>query len=1472
MGIFRAIRQSPPVCVLALGRAVGFAVLVGAALSSAGASPTRSVSSALEIDYPPFCFLDEAGEPTGFSVELMRAAVQAMGGEVSYRAGVWADIRQWLEDGHVAALPLVGRTPEREAVFDFTIPYLTMHGAIVVHKSTTGIDDLRDLRGKRVAVMRGDNAEEFLRRDDRGVSIHTTDTFATALTELDAGQHDAVVMQRIVALRLISELGLDNLRLVDRFISGFQQDFCFAVTEGDRETLALLNEGLATTMADGTYRKLHTKWFAALELPSDRPILVGCDENFPPFEYMNSDGEPDGFNVHLVRAIARELNLEVEFRMAPWRAIRAALARGEIDIAAGMMYSPEREVEFDFAPGHIVIHSVAVVRAEDGPAPTTIEALRNKRLVVQAEDIMHDFVRQHGLEEQTSVVRTQEMALREVVEGKHDCALVARLTAWDWMHHSDREDVDVGQRPLFSAEYCFAAPEGQKALLAQFADGIRILQRTGEYRKIHQQWLGVYEEYGPSGELIVRYAAFVLIPLIVILAASVAWTWSMRKQVAYRTEALRTSEERMRAIIACSPIALYSIDLHGNVETWNQSAEKLFGWSAEEVLGRPLPLVPADKTSEYQVFFDTLMRGESIDAAEVVRLKKDGTRFDGSLSLAPMRDAKGKTIGVMGAMMDISEKKRAEVALRSSEEQFRTLVEGAPDAIVIHAGGMIQYANRACLDMLAAATSSDVVGTSAVELLHPERRDGVMERLRCVEEGHPPENAQVEILISLVGDTVPVEISAVPFHFRGQPAALFFARDIRARLKAERALEESERRFRSAIVEAPFPAMIHASDGEVLVASRAWTKLSGYDAKDLCTIQAWTDHAYGDRAAEVRALAAETHALTAPARQGEFEIRCADGSSRVWDFSSTPLGTLPDGRSIVISMAADVTERKQAEARIGHLNRVLRAIRDVNQLIVREDDRNTLIREACRLLVDSRGYAYSQIVLCNQHDEVIAWSDAGENVERSRWAAVLEAGGMPYWVDRVDSNSGPMLITVDSGESQQPLDGTGDMVCVRLTHDETSFGFLAVMLEAGEDVDDEELALIADMAGDIAYALHVAEMDRAREEIERRHRELQERMVQAQKLESVGRLAGGVAHDYNNFLSVIMGYTELAMQRVHSGDAIHADLVEILDAATRSAEITRQLLAFARKQTINPKILDINMTIEGMLKMLRRLIGEDIELVWRPDPAVWSVNVDPVQVDQILANLCVNARDAIEGVGTITIETTNIVLTAADCIDKAEKRPGDFVVLSVSDDGCGMEREILGSIFEPFFTTKDINAGTGLGLATVYGIAKQNGGFINVYSESSNGSTFKIYLPRHMGPKEAIPEVRAAIPPSKGEKVLLVEDDPAIMKMGKMMLEKLGYRVTAVNAPKEAIRIAQDKSHDIQLLITDVIMPEMNGRDLAHQLQRIDSKLKVLFMSGYTADVIAHRGILDEGVQFIAKPFTLSELARKIRRVLDETG
>ncbi len=374
---------------------------------------------------------------------------------------------------------------------------------------------------------------------------------------------------------------------------------------------------------------------------------------------------------------------------------------------------------------------------------------------------------------------------------------------------------------------------------------------------------------------------------------------------------------------------------------------------------------------------------------------------------------------------------------------------------------------------------------------------------------------------------------------------------------------------------------------------------------------------------------------------------------------------------------------------------------------------------------------------------------------------------------------------------------------------------------------------------------------------------------QSQRMETIGMIAGGVAHDFNNKLAVIIGYAELALNNEIPAQTVRSFLEEILKAAQLSAALTRQLLTIARKQPVVPVVLDLNLTIAKSLKMLQQIVGAEIELIWQPGASLLSVKIDPVQIDQILVNLCVNAKAAISVRGKVTITTGNVTSGVILCDENPDNMQGEYVMLEISDNGCGMPREILNQIFEPFFTTRDVNQGTGLGLATVEGIVKQNDGFINVSSEPGSGTTFSIYLPVFTDlPVDSQQEHKEEMLPGTGETVLVVEDETALLPMIKVMLEKLGFRVLTASSPMVAIDLVQKHKDEIRLLLTDVIMPEMNGSTMVEVVQQINPKIETLFMSGYSANVLAQRGVLKSKVNLIQKPFLMTDLAEKIGELL----
>nr|WP_321401192.1 response regulator [uncultured Desulfobacter sp.] len=388
-----------------------------------------------------------------------------------------------------------------------------------------------------------------------------------------------------------------------------------------------------------------------------------------------------------------------------------------------------------------------------------------------------------------------------------------------------------------------------------------------------------------------------------------------------------------------------------------------------------------------------------------------------------------------------------------------------------------------------------------------------------------------------------------------------------------------------------------------------------------------------------------------------------------------------------------------------------------------------------------------------------------------------------------------------------------------------------------------------------------------RKQAEHAQKKLEQQLIHAQKLESVGRLAGGIAHDFNNMLSIILGYSEMMQEDMTPDDPNYERITEISAAASRSANLTGQLLAFARKQTVSPQVMDLNTTIPRMMNMLHRLLREDINLNFMPADTPCMVNIDPSQLDQILVNLCINSGDAINGTGQISIAADNVFINDSSRDENIDLPVGRYVQLSVTDTGCGMDKNMIPNIFEPFFTTKEMAKGSGLGLSTVYGIVRQNSGTIDVSSRPGKGSTFTILLPEHKKTADTgDSHHKNKIPDRQNATILLVEDEESLLNLGRQLLEQMGYTVLATHSPKEALRISADHPGQIDLLITDVIMPEMNGHELANKLKQEHPEIQCLYVSGYPAQVLSSEKILEAGTHFLPKPYKKEDLERMLKK------
>jgi PAS domain S-box-containing protein len=723
--------------------------------------------------------------------------------------------------------------------------------------------------------------------------------------------------------------------------------------------------------------------------------------------------------------------------------------------------------------------------------------------------------------------------------------------------------------------------------------------------------------------------------------------------------------------------------------------------------------------------------------------------------------------------------------------------------------------------------SGDLAAVVA-EAIHPDDRVAVERSNRAVIEQGKRE--PLEYRVRRHDGTVRVvwaEAAELVCDAEGRPALLTgIVLDITDRKQAEEALRESTARHRRLVETIPGIIYSYSEGRGGTYYSPQVEAVLGYTVQQLLRQpMLFHDAIHADDLPTVDRVIAKKAAGVV---ELEYRIRDASGRWR-WLLDRCVRLTNDDGTTTLEGLALDITDRKRVEEALQESDRSLR-------------EAQTIAKLGSYVLNVSTGVWKSSDML----DRLLA---IGPDYPRSvdGWLALVHPDDRAMMADYF-------------GHAVLEKGRVFDIEYRIIRQDDRAERWVHGLGTVRRDPEGRPLA----MHGTIQ---DITEHKRAQEERSR----LQDQFQQAQKMESVGRLAGGVAHDFNNMLSVILANTDAVLEQADPTQPLHDDLKEIQQAAMRAADLTRQLLAFARKQTALPRIVNLSEAVAGMSKMLQRLIGENIRLTFTSEAGLWPVKVDPTQVDQILANLCVNARDAISDVGQVTIETGNAKLDAEYCEAHDDVAPGQYVRLVVSDNGFGMDKETIAHIFEPFFTTKAVGEGTGLGLATVYGIVKQNNGVINVYSEPGLGSTFTIYLPRHVAGADEAAEGSASMAPTpRGhEVILLVEDEPSILKATKRVLERMGYTVLAASTPGDAIKMSEGHRGPIHMILSDVIMPEMNGRDMASRILSVHPGLKRIFMSGYTSDVIATQGVLDEGVDFIQKPFSGHDLAAKVREVLD---
>jgi PAS domain S-box-containing protein len=841
-------------------------------------------------------------------------------------------------------------------------------------------------------------------------------------------------------------------------------------------------------------------------------------------------------------------------------------------------------------------------------------------------------------------------------------------------------------------------------------------------------------------------------------------------------------------------------------------------------------------------------------------------------------------VGRVWSFRDVTERKRAEKALLQSEEKYRNLIEESFDGIFIQKRSKVIFANQRLYEMLG-YDQGELEGMDHWLVYHPDYQELTRERAKARMRGEKVPSQYEVKLQRKDGASFNGEINARKIMFGNEPGIQVWVKDVTERKLAEEALRAEKQKFQTLSEQAPFGMVMIDKDGTFQYINPKFKELFGYDLIDIPDGKTWFRKAYPDPNYRHHVIGTWINDLESikpgDKRSKVFTVKCKDGTEKTIDFIPVQLET---GENLMA--CEDITERKRAEEalriseekakQIAHENAIVAEIgRIISSSLNIEEVYERFAEEAHKLI------PFDRIVInvndLEKNTVTIAYTSGIEVPGRQAGDVIPLNGSVNQ--EMIHSRSSLLIQSDDMAEfvnrfpSLQPYLQVGlrSMMMIPLISNNQVIGILHFRSSKPNTYTKEHLKLAERVGSQIAGAIANAKLFTEHMRSEEEKLVLEEQFRQSQKMEAVGRLAGGIAHDFNNLLTVIKGYSQLSLLDLKESDSLWGNIQEIQKATQRAADLTRQLLAFSRRQILDLKVLDLNTLLRDLNKMLRRIISEDIELVTLLAKDIGRVKIDPGQFEQMILNLAVNARDAMPSGGKLTIETANVELDEEYVRTHISVKPGPYVQLSVSDTGVGMPFDIKEKVFEPFFTTKEKGKGTGLGLSTVYGIVKQSNGNIWIYSEPGHGTTFKIYLPRVEEELDTIFKQEETDSLVKGtETVLLVEDDPLVRDLVHRLLIQQGYTVLEAFNGEEALQLAQEHTGEkIHLLLTDVVMPQMGGRTLAEKLKFQIPDIKVLYISGYTDNAIVNHGVLEPGTHFLQKPFSPKTLSYKVREVLD---
>jgi len=948
-----------------------------------------------------------------------------------------------------------------------------------------------------------------------------------------------------------------------------------------------------------------------------------------------------------------------------------------------------------------------------------------------------------------------------------------------------------------------------------FGPGCPPAKIAGIYFVASILWILVSDQaLGLAGLSAARIIQIGILKGVAFVAVSTWLVYSLLEK-ARAVEELRIHRAYLDELFDTAPEAICILDMNTRVLSVNQEFTRMFGYEKEEAVGRNILdlVVPDELRNAVEDNRHLIVLGERVDK-ETIRTRKDGTRVHVSMVAAPATLI-GGVAAIHVVYRDLTDRKKAEQTLRESEERFRELLEKAPLPLgLVDKEGLITFRNERFVRVFG-YTDEDV--PTIVEWWQraypdPQYRQWAIERWDTAVRVASAEGRDIEPLEANItcknGDVRVMEISGISL---GKEFLGTFI-DITERKRAEKQLQATAERLEAILEHAPVGIVTNDRECHLIEPNAAYQRICGYSAEEL-TGKKFTDLTHPDDIAKTL--------------QSYEQL----GSNKVQSYEMEKRYIHKDGKTIWVRVLAsrlneetnigiieDITERRNAQQALAESEERLRTIVELAPdgiFVIGEQGHVLQVNQAaCNQL----GYTRSQLLQLKIFDFIAP-----------RFAQRV--------ADRLKGN-------VPSGSYESAhIRSDGVEVPIELSVTKIVFRGNPVLLGITRDTSDRKRA-------------------------EEQREKLEQQLRQSHKMEAVGRLAGGIAHDFNNLLMVIQSYAEILQESLPARDTLRKNTQEIMKAADRAAGLTRQMLAFSRKQILSPVVLDLNSVIDETAKMLRRVIGEDIEFHVSPAESLWPIMADSDQIVQVVMNLCVNARDAMPRGGTLTVATGNVTVGEGGVGKPEYVLPGDYAKLSVTDTGAGIDKELQAQIFEPFYTTKEVGKGTGLGLSTVYGIVKQSGGYVWVDSELGQGSCFTIYLPRV---EQAIaPDMLAkAEEPSRGNETLLVaEDEEALREAVCDYLSSLGYTVLAAGSGLEALSAASQHEGHIDLLITDLVMPKMSGRELSQMLGSLRPDLKTIYMSGYSDNSIMRHDIQEMGATFLQKPFSLGTIARKVRETL----